>query len=281
MDEQRDVVDRAAPCASAPTSPSSCPARRWPQAYGERGRVRAPPAPLRVQPPLPQPSSRRPASCCSGTSPDGRLVEFIELAGHPFWVGTQAHPEFKSRPDRPAPLFRELVGAALARAEGRNPRSSSSSASPPLLRERDRRRASPASREREIYRGQVISLGRRHLRRPRRHHVRARRRPPPGRGRRRAAARRRPCRDGAPVPGARSTAACSRSRPASATWTASRPRRPPGASWPRRSASRPAGRAAVRVLQLARLLRRALPGLPGPGPDGRSTDAAGRSRSST
>jgi CTP synthase len=48
-------------------------------------------------------------------------VEFIELPGHPFWVGTQAHPEFKSRPDRPHPLFFELVGAALDRAEGRNP----------------------------------------------------------------------------------------------------------------------------------------------------------------
>jgi len=59
---------------------------------------------------------------CSGLSPDGRLVEFIELDDHPFWVGTQAHPEFKSRPDRPAPLFRALVGAALARAEGRNPK---------------------------------------------------------------------------------------------------------------------------------------------------------------
>jgi CTP synthase len=59
---------------------------------------------------------------CSGESPDGRLVEFIELEGHPFWVGTQAHPEFKSRPNRPAPLFREFLGAALARAEGRNPR---------------------------------------------------------------------------------------------------------------------------------------------------------------
>ena len=58
---------------------------------------------------------------CSGSSPDGRLVEFIELEGHPFWVGTQAHPEFKSRPDRPAPLFRAFIGAALARAEGRNP----------------------------------------------------------------------------------------------------------------------------------------------------------------
>ena len=50
---------------------------------------------------------------CSGTSPDKRLVEFIELTDHPFWVGTQAHPEFKSRPDRPHPLFREMIGAAL------------------------------------------------------------------------------------------------------------------------------------------------------------------------
>jgi CTP synthase len=50
---------------------------------------------------------------CSGTSPDKRLVEFVELENHPFWVGTQAHPEFKSRPDRPHPLFRELIAAAL------------------------------------------------------------------------------------------------------------------------------------------------------------------------
>ncbi len=59
---------------------------------------------------------------CSGLSPDGRLVEFIELPDHPFWVGTQAHPEFKSRPNKPAPLFREFVAAALGRAEGRNPK---------------------------------------------------------------------------------------------------------------------------------------------------------------
>ncbi len=58
---------------------------------------------------------------CSGTSADNRLVEFIELSGHPFWVGTQAHPEFKSRPDRPHPLFRDLIAAALDRAEGRSP----------------------------------------------------------------------------------------------------------------------------------------------------------------
>ncbi|QXC62023.1 CTP synthase [Aquihabitans sp. G128] len=57
----------------------------------------------------------------SGSSPDHRLVEFIELRTHPFWVGTQAHPEFKSRPTNPHPLFREFVGAALRRAEGRSP----------------------------------------------------------------------------------------------------------------------------------------------------------------
>ena len=56
---------------------------------------------------------------CSGTSPDGRLVEFIELEGHPFWVGTQAHPEFKSRPTRPAPLFAAFVEAAARRLTGR------------------------------------------------------------------------------------------------------------------------------------------------------------------
>jgi CTP synthase len=57
---------------------------------------------------------------CSGTSPDERLVEVIELArdAHPFFVASQYHPEFKSRPERPAPLFREFVGAALARARG-------------------------------------------------------------------------------------------------------------------------------------------------------------------
>jgi CTP synthase len=58
---------------------------------------------------------------CSGVSPDRRLVEFIELEGHPWWVGTQGHPEFKSRPDRPHPLFVGLIAAALERREGRNP----------------------------------------------------------------------------------------------------------------------------------------------------------------
>jgi CTP synthase len=52
----------------------------------------------------------------SGVSPDYRLVEMIELPDHPFYIATQAHPEFGSRPNRPHPLFRGLVEAALARA---------------------------------------------------------------------------------------------------------------------------------------------------------------------
>jgi CTP synthase len=52
----------------------------------------------------------------SGTSPDERLVEMIELDDHPFFVASQFHPEFKSRPERPAPLFRDFVGAALDRS---------------------------------------------------------------------------------------------------------------------------------------------------------------------
>jgi CTP synthase len=53
----------------------------------------------------------------SGLSPDRHLVEFAELPSHPFFVGTQAHPEFLSRPTRPHPLFNGLIAAALARSK--------------------------------------------------------------------------------------------------------------------------------------------------------------------
>ncbi len=55
----------------------------------------------------------------SGLSPDGRLVEMIELPGHPWFVASQGHPEFKSRPTRPHPLFRDFVKAALLHREAR------------------------------------------------------------------------------------------------------------------------------------------------------------------
>jgi CTP synthase len=57
----------------------------------------------------------------SGQSPDGRLVEIIELKDHPWFVASQFHPEFRSRPDRPHPLFDGFIGAAVALSEGRQP----------------------------------------------------------------------------------------------------------------------------------------------------------------
>jgi CTP synthase len=56
----------------------------------------------------------------SGTFQEGRLVEIVELPDHPWFVASQFHPEFKSRPTRPAPLFREFVAAALARSRSRD-----------------------------------------------------------------------------------------------------------------------------------------------------------------
>jgi CTP synthase len=121
MDEQRNIVDKGGTMRLGAWPARLAPDSQVEAAYGEpivyeRHRHR-----LEVNPRY----RRRLEDAglrCSGTSPDDRLVEFIELPAHPFWVATQAHPEFKSRPDRPHPLFRELVGAAMARAEGRAPR---------------------------------------------------------------------------------------------------------------------------------------------------------------
>ena len=54
----------------------------------------------------------------SGVSPDGRLVEVVELPGHPWFVACQGHPEFKSRPHRSHPLFRGFVAAAAEQVDG-------------------------------------------------------------------------------------------------------------------------------------------------------------------
>ena len=120
MDEQREVVDMGGTMRLGSYVAKLEPGSQIEKAYGEpvvyeRHRHR-----LEVNPRY----HRRLLDAglvFSGTSPDGRLVEFIELPSHPCWIATQAHPEFKSRPDRPHPLFYELVGAALDRAEGRNP----------------------------------------------------------------------------------------------------------------------------------------------------------------
>ena len=55
----------------------------------------------------------------SGRSPNGRLVEVVELPDHPWFCASQFHPEFKSRPTRPQPLFREFMGAAAEHARAR------------------------------------------------------------------------------------------------------------------------------------------------------------------
>jgi CTP synthase len=65
-----------------------------------------------------RPELERAGLVAGGTSPDGRLVEVIELPDHPWFCASQFHPEFKSRPTRPAPLFREFVGATARRALG-------------------------------------------------------------------------------------------------------------------------------------------------------------------
>jgi CTP synthase len=85
----------------------------------------------------------------SGTSPDGRLVEFVELdrGDHPFFVGTQAHPELKSRPTRAHPLFEMFIAAALTySAADRLPvELADADGQPPVLREVNgaHRQASP------------------------------------------------------------------------------------------------------------------------------------------
>ena len=55
-----------------------------------------------------------------GTLPNDRLVEVVEIKEHPWFVGTQFHPEFKSRPMNAHPLFREFIRAALAYRQGRS-----------------------------------------------------------------------------------------------------------------------------------------------------------------
>jgi CTP synthase len=123
MDEQRDVVDLGGTMRLGAYPAKLVPGTIVQRAYGkeviyERHRHRYE---------LNNKYRRRLEEAglvCSGTSPDDRLVEFVELhpSQHPFFVATQAHPEFKSRPDRPHPLFAAFVSAARDHAEGRAPR---------------------------------------------------------------------------------------------------------------------------------------------------------------
>ena len=123
MEAQRGVADKGGtmrlgtyPC----TLEKGTKAR---ELYGQDLDPGAPPPPLRVQQRLPRASSRRAAWCVSGTNPELGLVEMIELPNHPYFVGCQFHPEFKSKPFRPHPLFAGFVKAAMALARRRGPAS--------------------------------------------------------------------------------------------------------------------------------------------------------------
>ncbi|MEE8603482.1 CTP synthase [Euzebya tangerina] len=121
MEEQRDVTDLGGtmrlgiyPCKLTPGTKSEAAygqnfvyerhRHRWEVANKYRSRLEAA------------------GMVLSGLSPNDRLVEMIELADHPWFVATQAHPEFLSRPNRPHPLFRDFVGAALDRMLARQGR---------------------------------------------------------------------------------------------------------------------------------------------------------------
>jgi CTP synthase len=64
----------------------------------------------------------------SGVFSSKNLVEVLELPNHPFFVASQFHPEFKSRPTRPQPLFRDFIGAAVAQRDRRSPAATGSGA---------------------------------------------------------------------------------------------------------------------------------------------------------
>ena len=232
------------------------------------GRLRAPPPPLRGEQQVPGASSKRPGSCARARRPTTGWSSSSSCPTHPFFVGTQAHPEFKSRPDRPHPLFAAFVqgGARAGRGSaaracrcrsttpavpapgvtGERTATSASSGVEHALRRRVPRRSSRlrvAAPDGEEFDRHVV------------HHPGAVVVVPVDRRRQRGA--------GAPVARRRRAASCSRSPRASATSTASRPRPPRNRELEEEIGyhARPA-RPPVRVLQLARLLRRVHPPVP-------------------
>ena len=117
LPEQKEVEDLGGTMRLGAQAVELGEGTRTREVYGGRaGDRRAAPPPLRGEQRLPAGARRRRASSISGTFQEGRLVEIIELPDHPWFVASQFHPEFKSRPTRPAPLFREFVAAALSSA---------------------------------------------------------------------------------------------------------------------------------------------------------------------
>ena len=145
MPDQRELEERAGRCASACTRPRLTPGSKAAAAYGaeviyERHRHR-----FEVNNRYRQ-TLEAAGMVLSGQSPDGRLVEIVELRDHPWFVASQFHPEFKSRPDRPHPLFDGFVASALAVAEGREPILRALRSDRPPSHRPSRSRSSPRSR---------------------------------------------------------------------------------------------------------------------------------------
>ncbi len=115
LPEQREIDERGGTMRLGADPVTLIPGTRVATMYGdaviyERHRHR-----YEVNPSL-RPAIEEAGLVVCGTSPDGRLVECVEIREHPWYCASQFHPEFKSRPTRPQPLFRDFVGAALARA---------------------------------------------------------------------------------------------------------------------------------------------------------------------
>ena len=113
MHDQRDVTDKGGTMRLGAYYAVLEAGHQGRRGLRRAGRQRAPPPPLRVQLQLPGPPRGRRLRVQRARRPTAASSSSSSCADHPYWVGTQAHPEFKSRPDRPHPLFRDLVGAAL------------------------------------------------------------------------------------------------------------------------------------------------------------------------
>ena len=107
----------AAPCAWAPTPACSSPVPWRPRRTGSRKSWSATATATNSTTPTVSAWPRQ-GMAFTGTSPDGELVEIVEMPDHPWFLGCQFHPEFKSRPQTPHPLFRDYVGACYAYKQG-------------------------------------------------------------------------------------------------------------------------------------------------------------------
>ena len=175
----------AARCASAPTSAKLEPGSQVARGLRRGGRLRAPPPPLRVQPQVPRAGSRSSGFVCSGTSPDDRLVEFIELDGPPVLGRHPGPPRVQEPPRPPAPAVpgvrRRRRWPAPRAATRTSPTSTSTGCRTPRRRpprrRRDRRRdgrraVPPPRRAASSTPGTSSPLAGRHLRGARRLDVR-------------------------------------------------------------------------------------------------------------